>query len=81
MFKLAQYFNRLEYINWLIKTESTGTPKELSAKLNMSERRIFDYINFMKTELNVPIKYCYNRKSYVYKTKEGELNLKWKKLI
>ena len=78
MFKLAQYFNRLEYINWLIKTESTGTPKELSAKLNMSERRIFDYINFMKTELNVPIKYCYNRKSYVYKTK-GELNLKWKK--
>lgn len=50
----------------LIKAERTGNPKELSQKLGLSERSVFNYINYMKTELNAPIFFNTQRKNYCY---------------
>lgn len=53
-------------INDLIVNEMTGSPKQLASKLRISERTVFNYIAFMKKELNAPIKYNYQRMSYIY---------------
>ena len=62
-------------IHELIKGERTGTPKELSNKLGLSVRTVFNYIFFMKTELNAPIIYDSQNKKYSYE-RECELNFK-----
>ena len=44
----------------------TGSPKELASKLCITERSVYNYIAFMKRELNAPIIYNYQSISYVY---------------
>ncbi len=44
----------------------TGSPKQLATKLCITERSVYNYIAFMKNEMNAPIKYCYQRISYIY---------------
>lgn len=63
---LPKYFGRAERMDALIRRKSTGTPKEIAAKLNLSERSLFELINQMK-ELGAPIVYCKSRQSYIYK--------------
>lgn len=46
--------------------ERTGRPKELSQKLGISTRTLYEYIAFMKNELYAPITYYKNKQSYVY---------------
>jgi predicted transcriptional regulator len=60
-----------------IKNENSGTPSELATKLNMSERMIYKYISFLKTEFNAPIKYCRKKKSYRF-TENGSIDLLWR---
>lgn len=56
----------IKKLHELIKTERTGSPKELCIKLGISERTVYNYISFMKNELNAPIKYRSNKDSYCY---------------
>ena len=49
----------IKKIHSRISTASTGKPKELAYKLNVSERTIYNYIHFMRNELKAPI--IYNR--------------------
>ncbi|WP_310559107.1 HTH domain-containing protein [Flavobacterium sp.] len=49
-----------------IMTEQTGSPKELSNKLGVSERTIYNYISFMKVEMNAPIIYDNQKGNYIY---------------
>ena len=60
-----------------IKNENSGTPSELATKLNMSERMIYKYISFLKTEFNAPVKYCRKKKSYRF-TENGSIDLLWR---
>ena len=64
-------------IDGLIKCEGTGTPKELSHKLDLSVRAIFKYLKYMKEDLNAPIEFSKSRKCYCYNN-DGGFNLKWK---
>lgn len=50
----------------LLLIEQTGSPKELAFKLGISERSVYNYIGFMKTELNAPIAYEVQKASYYY---------------
>jgi predicted DNA-binding transcriptional regulator YafY len=59
------YFFRLEALDCMIRTKSTGNPKRLSKKLGVSERTIYEYIDILKT-LGAPIAYCKTRESYYY---------------
>jgi transcriptional antiterminator len=51
----------------LLITERSGTPKELAAKLEISERTVYNYISYMKTEMNAPITYDHQKGNYFYK--------------
>lgn len=53
-------------IHDLICIERTGRPKELSQKIGISIRTLYEYIAFMKNELRAPITYNKNKESYAY---------------
>ncbi|WP_324069367.1 MAG: HTH domain-containing protein [Flavobacterium sp.] len=53
-------------IDELISKEMTGSPKNLASKLSITERSVYNYIAFMKKEMNAPIVYDYHKISYVY---------------
>jgi transcriptional antiterminator len=50
----------------LIKNQRTGSPKELAEKICVSERSVYNYIGYMKIELNAPISYDEEKRSYCY---------------
>ena len=56
----------IKKIHSKISTASTGKPKELAYKLNVSERTIYNYIHFMRRELKAPIIYNRLKESYQY---------------
>jgi predicted DNA-binding transcriptional regulator YafY len=60
-----RFIERLQRIDYFIRTISTGTPKEFAEKLNLSERQLYKYLKNLK-ELGVPIKYSKRRNSYYY---------------
>ena len=55
----------IERIDQLIRLKATGTPQELSLKLELSERTVYRYVDEMKA-LGVPIEYDKNYGSYIY---------------
>lgn len=77
-FMLRECINRLELIDYLIRIKGTGTPKQLAARLNISDRSVFEYLNLMK-DLGAPIKYSREKQSYYYE-EDGLLQLKFKKV-
>ncbi|WP_363268712.1 HTH domain-containing protein [Flavobacterium sp.] len=50
----------------MLRLERTGTPKDLGNKLGISTRTLYEYIAFMKQELNAPIVYERQKQSYKY---------------
>ncbi len=62
---LTKYVERVQRMDQLIRRKSTGKPKELAAKLSLSERSLYELINQMK-DLGAPIIYSKSRDSYVY---------------
>lgn len=56
---------RLERIDRLIRIKGTGSPAELAARLKMSERNIYQYLNLMR-DLGAPIKFDPYRETYYY---------------
>ena len=63
---LYNYINRIERMDTLIRRKSTGTPKELAEKLNISERWLYIFLDELRSELDCPIRYDRRKKSYVY---------------
>ncbi|WP_439183098.1 hypothetical protein [Carboxylicivirga taeanensis] len=62
---LVPTLERLKQINELIKSKSTGKPKEFSKKIGISESHLYRCINEIK-EMGAPIKFCRKRDSYYY---------------
>lgn len=56
----------IKKIHEFITKEQTGSPKELSNKLGVSERTIYNYISYMKVEMNAPIIYDNQKGNYTY---------------
>lgn len=63
---LYNYVNRIERMDTLIRRKSTGSPKELAKKLNISERWLYIFLDELRTELGCPIRYDRRKRSYVY---------------
>jgi hypothetical protein len=63
-------------IDALIQRGATGSPSELSGKLNLTERTVYNYIKFMKEELNAPILFSRGMNSYKY-IEIGGFGFKW----
>lgn len=56
----------IKKIHEFILTERTGSPKELARKLDISERTIYNYISYMKIEMNAPILFDNQKGNYLY---------------
>lgn len=63
---LKKSLDRVEYLDYLIRSKSTGTPKELAEKLGISERWLYEILNELKHDFDCPIRYSRSRRSYVY---------------
>ncbi len=62
-------------IHQLILDQRTGKPKDLASRLGISERSVYNYIGYMKNNLNAPISYEAMKQSYYY---SSECNLNFK---
>ncbi|MCE2743406.1 MAG: hypothetical protein LW701_07550 [Fluviicola sp.] len=68
--------DKIKYFIHLVEKERTGTAKAAAEKIGVSERMIFNYVNFLKNQLNAPISYNREKQSFVF-TEEGKLFWKW----
>ena len=64
------FFNRLETVDYLIKSRRTGRPAVFARRLGISERTLYEFLDLMK-ELGAPISYCKRTESYYYKEQGG----------
>jgi predicted DNA-binding transcriptional regulator YafY len=65
-----RYFVRLQTIDRLIRIKGTGPPRQLARKLGISERSLYDLLDFMK-EMGAPISYSKERQTYFYEESGG----------
>jgi hypothetical protein len=65
---IIQKIRLIERLDYLIRRRATGSPKELSSKLELSERQVYNIIHDMKI-MGAPIMFCSVRKSYCYEEK------------
>lgn len=63
---IIEKLKQIERFDYLIRRKTTGTPKELSNKIQISERQVYNIINTMKN-MGAPIYFCTFRQSYCYK--------------
>jgi hypothetical protein len=61
-----KYIERIKRIDRLIRLRATGTPKELSQKINISDSLLYEILSEMK-ELGAIIVYDKTFKTYYYK--------------
>lgn len=74
---LIYMFTRLETLDYLIRSKSTGTPTALAQRLGISKRALFDALDTMRS-LGAPVCYDKYRKCYYY-SEEGEFCLRFKR--
>ena len=67
---------RLDRLDQYIREKATGTPKQLSAKLDISERQVRGYIKLLK-DLGAPVRYSRRRSTYYY-IKPGTFNFNFR---
>ncbi|MGX5689551.1 hypothetical protein [Arcticibacter tournemirensis] len=72
---LLSILNRLERLDYLIRSKSTGALDELARRLEISERTLYEILSEMR-DLGACIKYSRSRRTYYY-YKEGGLSLKF----
>ena len=65
----SNLLRKIDRMNELIRRASTGPPAEFAEKMKISESTLYNYLNFLKYELNAPISYCRYRKTYYYDKK------------
>lgn len=63
--KLLKTLQTIELLDQLICNKKTGTPVQLSERLQLSERSIYNILQVMK-EMGAPIYYNKMRQSYCY---------------
>lgn len=57
---------RIERLDYLIRSRSTGTPQELSQKLGLSTSQVFKVIKIFREKLDAPVYYSKKEQSYCY---------------
>ncbi len=69
---------RIKRIDSLIR-QKAGNAKDIGLKMNITDRAVYKYIKFMRTELKAPIAFDSVRKSYLY-SEVGKLDFNWQTL-
>jgi DNA-binding IclR family transcriptional regulator len=72
---MEKYLTRLALVDKLIRRKSTGTPKELSFKLQVSESTVFRLLRTMKESMGLKFDWSAEHNSYVYRPDSIKFNL------
>jgi predicted DNA-binding transcriptional regulator YafY len=72
---MEKYVTRLALMDKMIRRKSTGTPKELSHKLQVSESTIFRLLRTMRESMGLKIEWNPEHNSYVYRADSIKFNL------
>jgi DNA-binding IclR family transcriptional regulator len=72
---MEKYVTRLALVDKMIKRKSTGTPKELSQKLQISESTVFRLLRTMKESMGLKFDWNPEHNSYVYRSDSVKFNL------
>ena len=64
---MSNIINRLEHLDYLIRTISTGNPAEIADRLGISRSRLYEYITLLK-DRGAPISFSRQRKCFYYET-------------
>ncbi len=70
--------SRIKRIHRLIQMKATGNTEDLAERLEVSQRMVYHYINWMK-ENGAPIAFCRVRGSYVYE-EDVKFNISFEKI-
>jgi predicted DNA-binding transcriptional regulator YafY len=62
-------------IDALIRRKGTGTPKQLSERLNTSEKTTYRYLEQLRMNYDAPLHYCKQRQTYYYDNEDFKLLL------
>lgn len=54
-----------------IRREATGNAQGLAARIGLSRRHFFRYLEYLKDDCNLNIKYCKIRQTYYYDDHKG----------
>jgi hypothetical protein len=57
---------KLDRLDALVRRQATGSPEQLSRRLDMSRSTLFEFIAFLRDEMGAPIRYSKSRNSYIY---------------
>lgn len=57
---------KLDRLDALVRRQATGSPEQLSGRLGMSRSSLFELIAFLRDEMQAPIRYSKNLRSYIY---------------
>ena len=71
--KTIKSLERLQQLHRLIENESTGSPKELARRMDVSERLVYLLLEYLK-DYNACIEYDRSRRTYFY-TDEFKLDI------
>ncbi len=71
--KAIEQLERLKMVYDTIKAKKTGTPKEFARHINMSRRRLYEYIDIIKDH-GVEVSYSKSRKTF-FLNGDKELNI------
>ncbi len=63
---IISFIQRIERMDYLIRTSSTGTPEQFASKLGLSRRSLFLWIEQLREDFSFPIAYDPIRQSYYY---------------
>ncbi len=64
---------QVQRLDQLVSQENTGTPKELSRKLGLTEPALLKLIHHLRNDLGYPIGYSRNERTYYYCKGSDEL--------
>ena len=70
-------FRNLQQLVNLIHIGNTGNAKEIANSLGVSERMVYKYLDILRSEFNVPLKYNKKINTY-YFTDDGTIDFHWK---
>lgn len=60
---------KIFYMDHLIHTQKTGTAAEFAAKVGVARSTFFEYMDYMRNELNIVILYDRSARTYYYADK------------
>jgi transcriptional antiterminator len=70
---------KIKHFIFLIQKERTGSPSEVSSKLGVSERMVYNYVAVLKNDFKVPLDYNRYKQTYFF-SEDGSLVWEWESI-